>query len=266
MKFDEMDKMMRVYEESLDQYIIPGYRIVVRIDGRCFTRLTKQILKLKTPFDEKMRDYMVETVRHLIDCGFGIMYGFTESDEISLLFRLSDETFGRKTRKLNSILAGEASSVFSLQVGVPVSFDCRVIPLPNAEKVVDYFLWRQEDAHRNALNAYCYWTLRNEKLDERAATKQVSGLSVGEKNELLFARGINFNNIPAWQNGGVGIYRESYQKKGYNPLTGQAGKADRFRLKTEYNLPVKQEYAEFIKTLLMTDAQTCTSRSKINPK
>ena len=32
MKFDEMDKMMRVYEESLDQYIIPGYRIVVRID------------------------------------------------------------------------------------------------------------------------------------------------------------------------------------------------------------------------------------------
>lgn len=253
MKFDELDKTMRIYEKSLDQCIIPDCHIVVRIDGRCFTRLTKQTLKLRAPFDERMRDYMVETVRHLMDCGFGIMYGFTESDEISLLFRPGDETFGRKTRKLNSILAGEASAVFSLQVGVTASFDCRVIPLPNEERVIDYFMWRQEDAHRNALNAYCYWALRGEGLDVRAATKHILGLDIVGKKELLFTRGINYNDIPAWQKWGVGIYRERYQKDGYNPITGQLCKADRLRLKTEYNLPVKQEYAKFVKMFLMVD-------------
>jgi hypothetical protein len=29
---------------------------------------------------------MAETVKHLMDCGFNVLYGFTESDEISILF------------------------------------------------------------------------------------------------------------------------------------------------------------------------------------
>ena len=253
MKFDELDKQMRVYEQSLDHCIIPGCHIVVRIDGRSFTRLTKQILKLKTPFDEKMLGYMTATVQHLMDCGFGMLYGYTESDEISLLLRLDDNTFGRKTRKLNSVLAGEASAFFSLQVGVPASFDCRVIPLPNAPSVIDYFMWRQEDAHRNAMNAWCYWTLRGEGLNERAATKQILGLSVADKNELLFIRGINFNDLPAWQKTGTGVYWESYKKEGYNPITKETSIAMRLRLKADYALPIKERYAEFIKELLDTE-------------
>ena len=57
---------------------------------------------------------MIETVTHLMNCGFKIIYGFTESDEISLLFNLEETTFSRKIRKYNSVLAGEASAKFSL--------------------------------------------------------------------------------------------------------------------------------------------------------
>ena len=70
----------------------------------------------------------------------------------------------------------------------------------------DYFLWRQEDAHRNALNAHCYWLLRKEGMDARSATAALEGKSIAYKNELLFSRGINFDRLPAWQKRGIGVY------------------------------------------------------------
>ena len=96
-----------------------------------------------------------------MDCGFRVVYGFTESDEISLLFAPEENAFGRKVRKYNSTLAGEASAAFSLALGQVATFDCRVVPLPTIERVRDYFLWRQEDAHRNSLNSHCYWIIGN---------------------------------------------------------------------------------------------------------
>eukprot|EP01034_Spumella_vulgaris_P006205 gene6205-7903_t len=37
MKFDELDKKMRVYETAHDQYVLPDMYMVARIDGRGFT-------------------------------------------------------------------------------------------------------------------------------------------------------------------------------------------------------------------------------------
>ena len=51
-----------------------------------------------------------------MNCGFNVVYGYTESDEISLLFPVT-KSFNRKLRKLNSILSGEASAKFSLSLG-----------------------------------------------------------------------------------------------------------------------------------------------------
>lgn len=39
MNFDELDKRMRRFETSLDQIILPELYMVVRIDGRNFTKL-----------------------------------------------------------------------------------------------------------------------------------------------------------------------------------------------------------------------------------
>jgi len=42
MNFDELDQKMRIYEQSLDQQILPEIYMAARIDGRSFTRLTKE--------------------------------------------------------------------------------------------------------------------------------------------------------------------------------------------------------------------------------
>ncbi len=253
MRFDDLDARLRVYETAHDHCALPGLYLVARLDGRGFTRLTKEVHPFERPFDARFRDMMVGTVAHLMQCGFRVRYGFTESDEISLLLDPAEDAFGRKLRKYHSILAGEASAKFSLLLNDVGSFDCRVAQLPRLSDVVDYFRWRAEDALRNALNAHCYWQLRNEGQTRAAATAQVSGLSTAAKNELLFQRGINFNDLPAWQKRGVGLYWHDEQRQGFNPSTNETTRVLRRALYTEYELPVGAAYDVFIRQFLMAE-------------
>jgi tRNA(His) guanylyltransferase len=249
-KFDELDAKMRVYETAHDHCALPEMLLVARLDGRGFTRLTREVHKFEAPFDQRFRDMMVATTEHLMQCGFRVIYGYTQSDEISLLFHPAEDAFGRKLRKYNSILAGEASARFALLLGAHAAFDCRISQLPNAGLVRDYFRWRNEDAHRNALNGWCYWTLRKEGLDVAAATRRLEGMSVAAKNELLFQHGINFNEVPNWQKRGVGLWWEKYDKPALNPRTGQQVVAERTRVKIDCELPMRDEYSAFVLRLL----------------
>jgi tRNA(His) guanylyltransferase len=251
MKFDDLDLKMRVYETAHDRCILPQMYVVARIDGRGFTKLTKEVHKFEAPFDVKFRDLMIATVQHLMNCGFNIIYGYTESDEISLLFHFDENSFGRKTRKLISILAGEASGKFSALLGDVAAFDCRLSEFPNQDLVVDYFRWRNEDAHRNALNAHCYWRLRKDNFSKNEATNKIEGLSIAEKNELLFQYGINFNELPNWQKRGVGIYWQIVEKQGFNPKTNETTQVKRRELFTNYELPMRDEYNEFVTDLIL---------------
>ncbi|MBO9635818.1 MAG: guanylyltransferase [Chitinophagaceae bacterium] len=250
MKFDDLDLKMRVYETAQDRSVLPEMYMVARIDGRSFTKLTKETYPFEAPFDQQFRDHMVETVKHLMTCGFNIIYGYTESDEISLLFHIAETAFSRKTRKYISILAGEASAKFSSLLGGVGAFDCRLSELPNQELVTDYFRWRNEDAHRNALNAHCYWKLRKDNHSEREATNKINGLSTSQKNELLFQYGINFNELPNWQKRGIGLYWHEVEKEGFNPKTNKATTVIRRELFVNYDLPMRDDYNRFILSLL----------------
>ncbi|MBW4669138.1 MAG: guanylyltransferase [Cyanomargarita calcarea GSE-NOS-MK-12-04C] len=250
MNFDEFDTKMRVFETAHDYCVLPGLYIVARLDGRSFTRLTKEIHKFEAPFDERFRDMMLSTVEHLMNCGLDIIYGYTQSDEISLLFALEENSFGRKTRKVNSVLAGEASAKFTLLLGDMACFDSRISQLPNVTEVVNYFRWRNQDAHRNSLNAHCYWCLRRDGKNATQATSLMKGLSVADKNELLFQQGINFNDLPNWQKRGVGLYWEEYEKMGYNPKINENVSTQRRRIRRDFDLPMKDEYSQFMKELL----------------
>ncbi len=250
MNFEKLDEKMRRFEQSLDQVILPEMYLAARLDGRNFTRLTKETCPFEAPFDTRFRDAMVDTAKHLLECGFRIVYGYTESDEISLLFHPKDNTFGRKTRKINSVLAGEASAHLSLRLGVAACFDSRVVPLPNPECVKDYFSWRQEDAHRNSLNAHCYWMLRKKGISAREATGMIEGKSVSWKNELLFSEGVNYNELPGWQKRGIGLYHSVYERKGYNPESGQEELCTRSRIETEMELKTGEAYREWVVSLL----------------
>lgn len=253
MNFNELDTIMRVYETAHDYSVLPNIYMVARLDGRNFTRLTKNTHKFEAPFDEKFRDYMISTVEHLMNCGFKVIYGYTQSDEISLLLDIAENTFNRKLRKLNSVLASEASAKFSLLLQDMGCFDCRISQLPNVELVVDYFRWRQQDAHRNSLSAHCYWCLRRDGKSARKATSIMNGMSQGDKNELLFQYGINFNDLPTWQKRGFGLYWQEYQKTGHNPKTGEDTAVKRNKIKLDLAIPIKDEYSQFIRDLLVLD-------------
>ncbi len=256
MKFDDLDARMRKFETAHDHCVLPGLFIVARIDGRSFTRLTREVHEFEAPYDVRFRDHMIATVEHLMTCGFRVVYGYTQSDEISLLFHRDEDAFERKLRKFHSLLAGEASACFSLRLGGIAAFDCRISQLPAEQLVLDYFRWRQEDATRNALNSHCYWLLRKEGKSVRQATDALLRLGVPAKNELLFKRGINFAKLPAWQRRGVGLFWESYEEAGINPKTGQSTKATRRRVKVKLELPMKKEYESFVRTRI---AESCST-------
>ena len=246
MKFDDLDGRMRRFETAHDHNVLPGIFMVARIDGRNFTRLTKEIHQFEAPFDERFRDLMLETTRHLMDCGFRSVYGYTQSDEISVLLHRDESSFDRKLRKLDSILAAEATSAFVLGLGASAAFDCRISQLPTENLVVDYFRWRHEDAHRNALNAHAYWALRKDGMTAGEATKSLRRVSVADKNELLFGHGVNFNDLPLWQKRGSGIWWESYEKDGFDRMSGETVAALRRRLRVDLELPMRDAYDAFM--------------------
>lgn len=251
MTLDHLDTKLRRYETAHDHAVLPGLYMVARLDGRGFTRLTRETLTLDAPFDIRFRDWMVATTRHLMaECGSRIIHGHTHSDEISLLFHPDADAFGRKLRKLLSVLAGEASASFSLAAGAHGAFDARISQLPTPELVADYFRWRSGDAHRCAINGHAYWTLRHQGRSAREATKALTGLRTADLNELLFQAGTNVNDLPAWQKRGVDLTWRTVSSQGVDPRDGSIRDATRSELVVDEAPPYGDELAQRLSALL----------------
>lgn len=250
MKFGDFDARMRIYETAHDHCVMPGIYMTVRLDGRCFTALTKKRHAFDAPYDIRFRDIMAKTAQHLMQCGFKVLYAYVQSDEISLLLDAKENIFDRKERKINSVLAGEASAAFSLLLGDIGVFDSRICQLPDRQLVVDYFRWRSEDARRNALNAHCYWSLRARGVSGQQAASAFVKMTPAEKKTFLLSQSVDFDALPEWQKQGFGIYWERYQKKAINPQTGEVVFASRRRLKVDFHIPVRADYDDFIRRFL----------------
>jgi tRNA(His) 5'-end guanylyltransferase len=174
-------------------------------------------------------------------------YVYTESDEISVLLPADTQMFDREVEKLVSLSASIAASAFSIACGEFAPFDSRVWVGARRSDVIDYFRWRQSDATRCALNGWCYWTLRNEAKTAREATAALLRASVSAKHELLFARGINFNDVPAWQRRGTGIYFGDASREGIDPRNGNRTRVVRRRVVVDEELPMKAEYSRYVR-------------------
>jgi tRNA(His) guanylyltransferase len=247
MDSDQFEERMREFEYFHSLRLLPSTWSIVRVDGRSFSRFTES--RFEKPIDSRFRDIMVRTAQSLLKEMHAI-YAYTESDEISLLLSPDWDLFDRELEKTVSISAGIASAAFTHACGEPAHFDSRVWLGTDKGLVIDYFQWRQSDAARCALNGWCYWTLRNSGQTIKEATEALVGKSVSYKNELLFQHGVNFNALPVWQRRGIGLYWEEYEKEGFNPVTRSKVLAVRRRVRTDLELPMKDDYSRFLRQLM----------------
>ena len=208
MNVQDLGDRMKKYEftETYRQFM-PMLPVYARIDGRGFSRFTKG---MKRPYDSDMSAAMVATVKYLIEHTHARI-GYTQSDEISLVWLMedykSDIFFCGKTQKMVSVLASMATAAFTHAIlAGPLAayaarlphFDARVFSLPNKTEATNMFLWREIDATKNAVSmaARHYYS-----------HKELHGKSSAQMQEMLFAKGINFNDYPPFFKRGVFLRR-----------------------------------------------------------
>lgn len=252
MRNSEFESRMRACEYFHDLRVPLENWTILRLDGRGFSRFTAD--RFEKPFDQEFHELMTETTRALMT-EFHALLGYTESDEISLLLPMNWDFFDREVEKTLSISAAVASGVFSLSVGQAVQFDSRIWISGKLESVVDYFCWRQNDATRCALNGWAYWKLREEGMSAQQATVALEGQTSSQKQELLFQRGVNFNDLPDWQKRGVLLKWGRVTKEGFNPVTQEKVEVQRRALEVCPELPYGDEYREFLQAELAAHLQ-----------
>jgi len=226
----------------------------IRADGRNF-RKTLTSLKCEQPYDLRFVRVMADTSELFIrTSGLSPTLAFTFSDEINLLFYKMP--FSRRVEKLNSVSASYISSAFTLKMplNAPVAFDCRVIPL-SPDDIPSYLVWRQAEAWRNHKNAYGYYCLRKAGSNAREAHDKIRYMSSSEIHELVFMHGVNLAKTPAWQRRGILVYKERYQKSGYNELLKQEVVTSRTNVVQNWNLPVfaSSEGKKFLSSVLLRE-------------
>ncbi len=217
MTFQELEQQMRDIENAREGEIPADAYIIARLDGRGFSKLTKA--HFEKPFDERFHNHMVETMRYIMEKEPDITLAYNQSDEISVLIMPGSATFNRKARKLLSLLPAAAAAKFSLLLGEPVSFDCRLNIQADTEGVLRYFAWRSIDAERNAFNACAYWLLRKQGMQPHAAAELLRSLDTPGHRKLLQANNADSSAIPVWQTRGIIMHRITEEREGFNPLT-----------------------------------------------
>lgn len=113
---DELGKRMKEYYENIPKTkLMRRAPVIIRIDGKAFHTFTKGF---KKPFDEILIKSMQETMKYLCENIQGCVLGYTQSDEISLLFvdyknLNSCAWFDYEVQKMCSIAASMATMAFN---------------------------------------------------------------------------------------------------------------------------------------------------------
>src|SRR4051795_9990050 len=121
---DEFEGRMRALEVFHALRLPPGAWVILRLDGRGFSRFTES--RFEKPFDARFHDGMVQAAQSVLEDLQGL-YAYTESDEISVLFPRAWNLFGRELEKVISLSASVVSAALTLAFGTRVHFDSRAI-------------------------------------------------------------------------------------------------------------------------------------------
>jgi len=203
--------------ETLD-VLPPSNWIVVRIDGRGFSKLTKKYNFAK-PNDLRALDLLnaaaLEVTRSMVD----IVLAYGQSDEYSFVLHESTTLFDRRAAKLATTIATQFTAEYCMLWPTYFpdtvltrpwpTFDGRCVCYPKRRILRDYLAWRQADCHINNLYNTTFWSMvLKGGMSQTDAELELKGTVSGDKNEVLFGRfGINYNNEPVVCRKGTVIYR-----------------------------------------------------------
>ena len=175
--------------EQVYNYVLP-WRLptIIRLDGKSFHTFTRG---MKRPFDGGFIHMMNLLAIYLCKEIQTSQFAYVQSDEISILLhpykKLDTQPwFVNEVQKMTSVSAGLASAWLTKEAGKIAVFDSRVFVLPEAE-VVNYFIWRQQDWTRNSISMVA---------DTFYSHKELMNKDSNQKQEMIFAKGVNWGKLP----------------------------------------------------------------------
>ena len=205
------DRMKEFYENRTRIKLPRRTYTIIRIDGKAFHTYTRG---LERPFDDGLIEDMNLTTAYLCKNIQGAKFGYVQSDEISLVLTDFDELgthawFDNNIQKMISVAASMATSEFNrlrlvrdfkeniefyrsecmeasvIQDFKMAEFDARAFQIPFIDEVENYFIWRQQDAVRNSISSVA---------QSLYSHKELNGVKTGQMQELIFQKGINWND------------------------------------------------------------------------
>lgn len=135
---------------------------------------------------------------------------YVQSDEITLCFYNKDPKsqiwFNNRHSKIVSQSAALATLFFNKAcekhlkefLYLNPSFDSRCFQVPTLEEAVNVFLWREKDCTKNSITVAAQTFYSH---------KQLQGKNSSQKQEMLFQKGINWNDYPSFFKKGTYIQK-----------------------------------------------------------
>jgi tRNA(His) guanylyltransferase len=206
------DRCKELEQAEAGRRAMRGLPLLARLDGRAFHTFTRD---LKRPYEHGMSTAMIETARYLVQEMIALV-GYTQSDEITLAWfepsqSATSYVFEGRFQKLASVLAGMASARFCQLVrehlphkaGETPHFDCRVWQVPTLDDAADVFVWREDDATKNSISMAANAHYSDAELD---------GKGSNVKQEMLWQKGVNWNDFPAFFKRGTYLQRRTFDR------------------------------------------------------
>ncbi|KAI1077385.1 tRNA guanylyltransferase [Whalleya microplaca] len=204
--------------EQVDN-LLPNTWIVVRIDGRGFTKLCARY-EFEKPNDRRAIDLMNAAAKAVMTELPDITIAYGVSDEYSFVFHKTCTLFERRSSKLITTVSSTFTAYYihlwpTYFLDTPLSpplpsFDGRAVCYPSVQNLRDYMSWRQVDCHINNLYNTTFWSLIQQGgMDAKEAEKFLAGTLAADKNEILFSKfKMNYNNEPEIYKKGSVVFRD----------------------------------------------------------
>ena len=204
-------------EERIERYkvmprLMPGLPIILFLDGSSFSKFTKN---LDRPYDQRLSDLMIESCKFLVELT-NARCGYVGSDEITIVLYEDDinsqTMYNGRLEKLLSEIPAQLSVRFNKllpkylpeKIDSEPYFDCKVWNVPTLEEAANCFWVREESVTKNSITmaALSYYS-----------HSELEGKNGSIKQEMLFQKGVNFNDYPVHFKRGVYIQKRKVIRK-----------------------------------------------------